>query len=194
MVATIFGAMFAPRPELVAAELVRVCRPGGTIAMANWTKEGFIGQMFKTLARFIAPPGMPSPVLWGDEAVVRERFGATLSDLRLTRVTYQFDYPFGPADVVEFFRTNYGPTTRAFASLAGSERDGAARGSRRAVDVAQQGRSAVAHAGRRGVSGGCRRPGLIGLWAGPSGPAGEPTLKGSAYRIQRSSTRAATGK
>src|SRR5262245_61215464 len=77
VVATIFGAMFAPRPELVAAELARVCRRGGTIAMANWTKEGFIGQMFKTIARFIAPPGMPSPVLWGDEAVVRERFGST---------------------------------------------------------------------------------------------------------------------
>jgi SAM-dependent methyltransferase len=123
VVATIFGAMFAPRPELVAAELVRVCRPGGTIAMANWTKEGFIGQMFKTLARFIAPPGMPSPVLWGDETVVRERFGASLSDLRLTRVIYQFDYPFPPADVVEFFRTNYGPTTRAFASLGEAERD-----------------------------------------------------------------------
>ena len=66
---------------------------------------------------------MPSPVLWGDETVVRERFGTTLSDLRLTRVIYQFDYPFGPADVVEFFRTNYGPTTRAFANLGESERE-----------------------------------------------------------------------
>jgi SAM-dependent methyltransferase len=123
VVATIFGAMFAPRPELVAAELVRVCRPGGTIAMANWTKEGFIGQMFKTIAQFIAPPGMPSPVLWGDETVVRERFGASLSDLRLKRVIYRFDYPFAPADVVEFFRRNYGPTTRAFASLGEAERE-----------------------------------------------------------------------
>ena len=123
VVATIFGAMFAPRPELVAAELVRVCRPGGTIAMANWTKEGFIGQMFKTIARFIAPPGMPSPVLWGDDTVVRERFGASVSDLRLKRVIYRFDYPFSPADVVEFFRRNYGPTTRAFASLGEAERE-----------------------------------------------------------------------
>ena len=123
VVATIFGAMFAPRPELVAAELLRVCRPGGTIAMANWTKEGFIGQMFKTFARFIAPPGMPSPVLWGDETVVRERFGASVSDLRLKRVIYQFDYPFSPADVVEFFRRNYGPTTRAFATLGEAERE-----------------------------------------------------------------------
>ncbi|HUL72191.1 MAG TPA: class I SAM-dependent methyltransferase [Vicinamibacterales bacterium] len=121
VVTTLFGAMFAPRPDLVAAELLRVCRPGGTIAMANWTKEGFIGAMFRTFARFIAPPGMPAPVLWGDEAVVRERFGAGVSDLRLTRVTYRFDYPFAPAGVVEFFRENYGPTTRAFAALDTAE-------------------------------------------------------------------------
>jgi SAM-dependent methyltransferase len=124
VVATIFGAMFAPRPEHVAAELLRVCRPGGTILMANWTAEGFIGSMFKTFARFIAPPGMPSPVLWGDEQTVAQRFGAGVSDLRLTRVVYRFDYPFPPAEVVEFFRQNYGPTTRAFSSL--SEADGAA--------------------------------------------------------------------
>lgn len=117
VVASLFGAMFAPRPELVTAELLRVCRPGGTIAMANWTREGFIGQMFKTFARFIAPPGMPSPVLWGDESVVQERFGMHVSDLRMTRVNYCFDYPFSPADVVEFFRLNYGPSARAFASL-----------------------------------------------------------------------------
>lgn len=117
VVATIFGAMFAPRPELVAAELVRVCRRGGIIAMANWTKEGFIGQMFKTFSRFIAPPGMPAPVLWGDEAIVRDRFGTGVSDLQLTRVNYRFDYPFPPAGVVEFFRQYYGPTTRAFATL-----------------------------------------------------------------------------
>jgi SAM-dependent methyltransferase len=122
IVATIFGAMFAARPELVAAELLRVCRPGGTIAMGNWTKEGFIGQMFKTFARFIAPPGMPSPVLWGDETVVTQRFGAGVSNLRLTRVSYRFDYPFAPAGVVEFFREYYGPTTRAFAALGEADR------------------------------------------------------------------------
>src|SRR5215469_11156239 len=73
VVVSLIGAMFAPRPELVAAELTRVCRPGGMIAMANWTGPGFVGQMFKTIARHIAPSGMPSPVLWGDEATVRER-------------------------------------------------------------------------------------------------------------------------
>jgi SAM-dependent methyltransferase len=123
IVASIYGAMFAPRPERVAAELLRVCRPGGTIAMANWTREGFIGRMFATFARFIAPPGMPAPVLWGDEGVVRERLGAGVSDLRLTRTSYRFDYPFPPAEVVEFFREHYGPTTRAFATLGDADRE-----------------------------------------------------------------------
>lgn len=121
IVTSLYGAMFAPRPDLVASELLRVLRPGGTLVMGNWTAEGFIGRMFKIFSQFIAPPGMPAPVLWGDEQTVRNRLGDGLSDLRLTRVNYRFDYPFGPADVVEFFRRNYGPTTRAFASLGEPE-------------------------------------------------------------------------
>jgi len=117
VVTSMVGAMFAPRPELVAAELTRVCRPGGTIVMANWTPSGFIGQMFKTIARHIAPSGMPSPVLWGDEATVRERLHEGVADLKLRRRMYHFEYPFSPDAVVEFFRVNYGPMTRAFASL-----------------------------------------------------------------------------
>jgi len=89
--------------------------------MGNWTKEGFVGAMLKTFARFLMPPDMPSPLLWGDERVVRERFDGGVSDLRLARVLYRFDYPFGPADVVEFFRQYYGPATRAFASLGDTE-------------------------------------------------------------------------
>jgi len=69
-----FGAMFAPRPEKAAAELIRVSRPGGRIAMANWTPGGFIGQMFKTTsAHAPPPPGVPAPGRWGDEETVRER-------------------------------------------------------------------------------------------------------------------------
>ncbi len=117
VVVSLIGAMFAPRPQLVAHELLRVCVPGGTIAMANWTPQGFIGQMFKTVSKFIAPSGMPSPVLWGDDATVRERLGHGLSELSLTRRQYVFDYPFPPAEVVEFFRLYYGPTNKAFASL-----------------------------------------------------------------------------
>jgi SAM-dependent methyltransferase len=117
VVVSLIGAMFAPQPQLVAQEMIRVCVPGGTIAMANWTPQGFIGQMFKTVSKFIAPSGMPSPVLWGDEPTVRERLGHGLSELRLTRRQYLFSYPFPPAEVVEFFRLYYGPTNRAFASL-----------------------------------------------------------------------------
>jgi SAM-dependent methyltransferase len=120
-VVSLYGAMFAPRPELVAAELLRVCRSGGVVALGNWTPEGFIGQMFKTFARFIAPSGMPAPVLWGSEEVVRQRLAAGVSKLELARVMYRFDYPFEPAAVVEFFRENYGPTTQAFASLSLSD-------------------------------------------------------------------------
>ncbi len=117
VVVSLIGAMFAPRPELVAKEMLRVCVPGGTIAMANWTPQGFIGQMFKAVSKCIAPSGMPSPVLWGDEATVRERLGHGLSDLTLTKRQYLFSYPFSPSEVVEFFRLYYGPTNRAFASL-----------------------------------------------------------------------------
>ena len=117
VVTSLIGAMFAPRPELVAKELLRVCVPGGTIAMANWTPQGFVGQMFKAVSKFIAPSGMPSPVLWGDEATVRERLGKGLSELSLVKRNYAFSYPFPPSEVVEFFRLYYGPTNQAFASL-----------------------------------------------------------------------------
>jgi SAM-dependent methyltransferase len=117
MVVSLIGAMFAPRPDHVAKELLRVCVPGGTIAMANWTPQGFIGQMFKAVSKFIAPSGMPAPVLWGDESTVRERLGPGLSQLSLTKRQYLFDYPFPPSEVVEFFCLYYGPTNRAFASL-----------------------------------------------------------------------------
>jgi len=118
VIVSMYGAMFAPRPELVAAELVRVCRPGGRIAMANWTPEGFIGQMFKVTGKYVPPPAaMPSPLKWGDEETVRERMRDRVADLQLTRRMCHFKYPFTPAEVVEFFRLYYGPTQRAFDAL-----------------------------------------------------------------------------
>jgi SAM-dependent methyltransferase len=120
LVMTMFGAMFAPRPEIVAAELKRVCRPGGVIAMANWTPQGFIGEMFKTTGKHVSPPaGMPSPLLWGDEKTVSERFIAGISNLRMTRRKIDFDFALSPEDVVEHFRTYYGPTQKAFGALDG---------------------------------------------------------------------------
>ena len=118
VVVSMIGAMFAPRPDLVAKELLRVCCPGGTIAMANWTPQGFVGQMFKVISSHIAPSGMPSPVLWGDEATVRARIGHGVSELSLRPRYYTFDFPFPPAQVVDFFATYYGPTNQLFASLS----------------------------------------------------------------------------
>jgi SAM-dependent methyltransferase len=116
-VVTMYGAMFAPRPELVAAELKRVCKPGGIIAMANWTPAGFIGQMFKASTAYIPPPpGMTSPVLWGKDDVVRERF-AGVSNVETRPRIVNFAFPFPPAEVVEHFRLYYGPSQKAFAAL-----------------------------------------------------------------------------
>ncbi|MFN8459611.1 MAG: methyltransferase domain-containing protein [Anaerolineae bacterium] len=117
-VMTMFGAMFTPRPDVTAAELTRTCRPGGRIAMANWTPSGFIGQMFKIVGKHVPPaPGMPSPLLWGVEATVTERLNGSVADLQLTRRNITFNFPFSPAEVVETFRLYYGPTYKAFAAL-----------------------------------------------------------------------------
>ncbi len=117
-VVTMFGAMFAPRPDATAAELVRVTRSGGRIVMANWTPDGFIGQMFKIMSKHVTPAaGVPSPLLWGSEAVVAERLGEQLAKLRCTPRTITFHFPFSAAATVEYFRTYYGPTQRAFATL-----------------------------------------------------------------------------
>jgi ubiquinone/menaquinone biosynthesis C-methylase UbiE len=124
-VVSLVGAMFAPRPERVAAELVRVCRPGGRIIMVNWTPAGFVGQMFKAISRHVPPPaGVPSAMLWGDEAIVRERLSSGIKELKMTRRIYpSFNYPFAVPQVVEFFRLHYGPIHRAFAALDTSGQD-----------------------------------------------------------------------
>jgi len=120
-VVTMFGAMFAPRPEIVAAELLRVTRPGGTIAMANWTSSAFVGQMFKLFGSFVPPPSiMPSPILWGDVEKVRERFGDGITSLKCTpqRIVFRFD-DMDTSEVVGFWKKFYGPTKRTFEALEG---------------------------------------------------------------------------
>lgn len=118
VVMSMFGAMFAPRPERVALELARVCRTGGRIAMANWTAEGFVGKSFAVSARHVPPPvTLPAPVLWGDETTVRERLGAAAKHIATERRTARFEYPFPPGEVVQFFREYFGPTKTGFARL-----------------------------------------------------------------------------
>jgi SAM-dependent methyltransferase len=118
VVVSLIGAMFAPRPELVAAELLRVCRPGGRIVMGNWTPEGHVGQMFKIIGKYVPPsPLMVSPVKWGDEATVQERFRVGTAQVSTGKQFYAMTYPFSPAQVVDLFRDYYGPTNRAFAAL-----------------------------------------------------------------------------
>jgi SAM-dependent methyltransferase len=129
---SMFGAMFAARPERAASELLRVVRAGGRIAMANWTPSSFIGEMLGITARHAPPPaGIPSPLLWGTEQAVRERLGTGLSALSLTRRIMTFEYALDPAGVVNEFIQWYGPTLRVMASL-----DDASRAALRAELVA----------------------------------------------------------
>ena len=129
LVVSSFGVMFTPRPDTAAAELRRVTRSGGQVALANWTPEGFIGKIFDVFkAHLPAPPaGVPSPMGWGVEPTVRSRLEQGFDELRLTRRVALMRYPFPPAETVEFFRQYYGPTQRAFASLDSSAQDGLRR-------------------------------------------------------------------
>ncbi|HWG18495.1 MAG TPA: class I SAM-dependent methyltransferase [Acidobacteriaceae bacterium] len=117
-VVTMFGAMFAPRPELVASEIARVLKPGGLLGMANWDPAGFVGQMFKLGAKHVPPPpGVKPPVLWGDDATVRERLGGNFKDIRTEIIPILFDMPYDAAGCVTFFRTYFGPTKIGFSKL-----------------------------------------------------------------------------
>jgi SAM-dependent methyltransferase len=117
LVVSMYGVMFAPRPQVTADELLRVTKPGGMIALANWTPEGFIGKMFDVFKQFLPPTaGVPSPLLWGCEDEVEARLTAKAA-IHCTRRMARLSYPFDAKGTVEFFRTYYGPTQRAFASL-----------------------------------------------------------------------------
>ncbi len=118
-VVSLIGAMFAPRPELVVAEFVRVCRSGGRIIMANWTSTGLIGRQFKIRATYAPPPpGVPAPTLWGEEMTVRERLSEGIADLKMTRRNYPLmKFAFSVPEVVEFYRQNFGPDNRIFSAL-----------------------------------------------------------------------------
>lgn len=118
VVMTMFGAMFAPRPDLVAAELARVCKRGGIVAMANWSPASFAGRMFSVSAKYLPPPeGVPPSTLWGDATVARERLCPHGLLVETSIHPFEFRFPYPPPEVVEHFRTYFGPTKMAFARL-----------------------------------------------------------------------------
>jgi len=126
-VVSTFGVMFTPNQDRAASELVRVCRSGGKIGLANWTPDGFIGQLFKTLGKYLPPPaGAKSPALWGTKARIDEMFGARARDIQTTRRNFTFRYR-SPEHFIDIFKTYYGPVLKAFAALDAAKQDGLKR-------------------------------------------------------------------
>jgi SAM-dependent methyltransferase len=115
-----FGAMFAPRHALVAGELLRVTRPGGTVAMANWTPEGWVGQFFLTMLPFFPPPppGALPPIAWGVEDHVRNLLGDGVSEIGFARRVQMMDIFAAPEEAVAYYRDNFGPTIMAYDNVA----------------------------------------------------------------------------
>lgn len=117
VVLSTFGVMFTPNQDRAATELLRVCKPGGKIGLANWTPDGFIGQVFKTLGRYLPPPpGAKSPALWGTPARLTEMFGAGAVSIQAEPRLFNFRYR-SPAHFLDVFKTYYGPVLKAFAAL-----------------------------------------------------------------------------
>jgi len=112
-----FGVMFTPNQEQAAAELLRVTRSGGRIGLANWTPDSFVGQIFKTIGKYVPPPaGVKSPALWGTESRVSELFGQEAENIAITRKQFKFRYA-SPEHFLAVFRTFYGPVHKAFEAL-----------------------------------------------------------------------------
>ena len=123
VVLSTFGVMFTPDQEKAAAELARVCKPGGRIGLANWTPASFIGELFKLMGKYLPPAaGMKSPALWGTEERLRELFGSRLGSIEITRKNFVFRYR-SAAHWLETFRTFYGPMHKAFGALDDAKQD-----------------------------------------------------------------------
>jgi SAM-dependent methyltransferase len=149
VVMSCIGAMFAPHHDTTARELVRVCRPGGTIALLNWTPEGLIGELFRTMGPYLPapPPGASPPPLWGSEDHVRERFGDSVTDLSMSRESLPVALFERPDDYRDYFKQRYGPTIVAYRNVAGEpdradQLDAALAGLFERADLAAGGESA----------------------------------------------------
>lgn len=123
VVVSTFGVMFTPNQEQAAAELARVCKTGGRIGMANWTPESFIGQVFKTIGKYIPPAtGVRSPALWGTLARLQELFGTKAKSIRTTSRDFNFRYQ-SPQHWIDVFRSYYGPMNKTYAALNDQQQD-----------------------------------------------------------------------
>jgi ubiquinone/menaquinone biosynthesis C-methylase UbiE len=119
-----FGVMFAPNQPRAARELLRVVKPGGRIGLANWTPEGFLGDLFRTISRFVPPPaGLASPMAWGSEPRIVELFGPHARAIRTQRRDFNFRY-LSAEHFIEYFRRFYGPVNKAFAALDAAGQEG----------------------------------------------------------------------
>jgi ubiquinone/menaquinone biosynthesis C-methylase UbiE len=117
VVLSTFGVMFAPDQDKAATELIRVCKGGGKIGLANWTPDGFIGQLFKTLGKYLPPPaGAKSPALWGTRTRLAEMFETAAASIAVEQRIFNFRYR-SPEHFLEVFKTYYGPMLKAFAAL-----------------------------------------------------------------------------
>jgi SAM-dependent methyltransferase len=122
-VVSTFGVMFAPNQAKTVSEMLRVCRPGGKIGLANWTPASFIGQVFKTIGRHVAPPaGVSSPALWGSREWIGDAMGAKAASIAFNSKHFVMRYR-SPEHFVGFFREFYGPVHKAFAALEGERQE-----------------------------------------------------------------------
>ncbi len=127
VVLSIFGVMFTPNQEQAASELARVCRPRGRIGLANWTPESFIGQVFKTIGKYVPPAaGVESPALWGTSQRIQDLFGASARAIRTSNRDFVFRYC-SPQHWLEVFRSYYGPMNKTYAALAAAQQDALTR-------------------------------------------------------------------
>ena len=143
VVLSVFGVMFTPNQEQAAHEMLRVCRSGGKIGLANWTPEGFIGHVFRTIGKYVPPPaGVKPPALWGTEERLKELFGVGISNLKTTRRQFVFRYR-SAEHFLEVFRTYYGPVLKAFGALDAEGQAGLARDLTEVLERFNQGGSAT---------------------------------------------------
>ncbi len=123
VVLSTFGVMFTPDQEKAAAEMARVCKPGGKIGLANWTPGSFVGEMFKLIGRYLPPPaGVKSPALWGTEERLRELFGDRVGSIAIEAKDFVFRYR-SAAHFLEVFRVYYGPVHKAFGALDATKQE-----------------------------------------------------------------------